>query len=36
VGSGPEFLNAIRGNATPISIREGETKTIELKIKTAS
>ena len=32
----PEFLDAIRAKATPITIHDGETRTIDLKINTAS
>ena len=32
----PEFLERIRSKATDVSIREGETRTVDLKITTAS
>jgi protocatechuate 3,4-dioxygenase beta subunit len=32
----PEFLERIRTNATSLSINEGETKTVDLKLQTAS
>ena len=32
----PEFLDAIRTKATAITVREGETKTLDLRISTAS
>jgi protocatechuate 3,4-dioxygenase beta subunit len=32
----PEFLDAIRAKATPITIHDGETRTIDLKVNTAS
>jgi hypothetical protein len=32
----PDFLEAIRTKATALTIREGETRTVDLKIKTAS
>jgi hypothetical protein len=31
----PEFLEAIRGRATPLTIQEGETRTMDLKIASA-
>jgi hypothetical protein len=30
----PEFLDAIRARATPVTIREGETRTVDLRIAT--
>jgi len=32
----PEFLDRIRIKATPITIREGDTRTIDLKLNTSS
>jgi hypothetical protein len=32
----PEFLDRVRSKATPVSINEGETKSVDLKITTAS
>ena len=34
--SDPEFLERIRTNATSFSVSEGETKSVDLKVKTAS
>jgi hypothetical protein len=34
--SDPEFLDVVRAKATPVTIREGETRTVDLKINTGS